>query len=173
MSNSIFSKDERGQMFLLPMKDRNNYSVKNAYGRKFSDRTVVRFLLEVPEDAYKASFEFEGKTPEIAIEAARKIAERLGFNFNVDEEKFYQLNPEITWNLYDSSKEVPKYTYRSLSSMNRAWFVSGVDSQGGAGILEWCDSENDAKERLSIMKNYPQLSSLEIGFFDEPTCDQC
>jgi hypothetical protein len=40
--------------------------------------------------------------------------------------------------------------------------VCGNDTLNGAGVLEWCFDEADAKERLQIMKSYPQFQDLSI-----------
>lgn len=59
------------------------------------------------------------------------------------------------------------YSYRDLApedySDEELWSVVGKDSvTGEVGVLEWCSSEYDAKERLAIMKQYPQFTGLEI-----------
>lgn len=59
------------------------------------------------------------------------------------------------------------YYYRNLDCHNRTWHVSGDDTRpGGGGVLEWCNDEADAKERMSIMSKFPQFTGLEIGKWD-------
>ena len=59
-----------------------------------------------------------------------------------------------------------KYKYRGLPCNVRPdadmWYVAGMDGNGG-GILEWCTDEEDAKERLRIMKAFPQFKNLRVG----------
>jgi len=62
------------------------------------------------------------------------------------------------------------YTYRGWNCRNRSWHVGGEDTNpngGGAGVLEWCDSEGDAKERIGIMARYPQFKGLTIGKWED------
>jgi 2-oxo-4-hydroxy-4-carboxy--5-ureidoimidazoline (OHCU) decarboxylase len=40
--------------------------------------------------------------------------------------------------------------------------VCGNDTLSGAGVLEWCFNEADAKERLQMMKAYPQFQDLSV-----------
>ena len=56
----------------------------------------------------------------------------------------------------------PLYTYRGRDCRNRAWYVGGEDTapHGGVGVLEWCNDEQDAKERMGIMARYPQFKGL-------------
>lgn len=48
-----------------------------------------------------------------------------------------------------------EYEYRSLPCNIRPdeklWCVSGRDSRGGAGILEWCYDASDALNRFGMM----------------------
>ena len=63
--------------------------------------------------------------------------------------------------------EVETYKYRSLPCTAGDWSVCGSDTLNGAGVLEWCFDEADAKERLQIMKSYPQFQDLSIGSPEE------
>lgn len=107
MSESIFSKDDKGEMFVLPMKSKEYFAspIRNVHGRKFKDRTVLTFWIEVPEESYLGRFDVEADTPGNAITAARQLVSKLGFFFEVDEEMFSQRNPNMTWELFDSRKE--------------------------------------------------------------------
>lgn len=63
----------------------------------------------------------------------------------------------------DSVHEVEKYKYRSLPCSAGDWSVCGFDSLlNGGGVLEWCFDQEDANERLRIMKAYPQFQNLSI-----------
>lgn len=61
----------------------------------------------------------------------------------------------------------PIYEYRGLPCTNATHSVAGEDLiKGGAGVLEWCLSEDDAKERIRIMSQYDyQFKALKI--YDE------
>ena len=63
----------------------------------------------------------------------------------------------------------PLYTYRGRDCRNRSWYVSGEDTapHGGVGVLEWCNDEQDAKERMGIMARYPQFKGLTIGKWED------
>ncbi len=63
----------------------------------------------------------------------------------------------------------PLYTYRGRDCRNRAWYVGGEDTgpHGGGGVLEWCNDEQDAKERMGIMARYPQFKGLTIGKWED------
>ena len=58
----------------------------------------------------------------------------------------------------------PTYVYRSLpcdcASKEELWYISGADAEDGTGILEWCLNENDAIQRLFLMREYPRFSNL-------------
>ena len=56
------------------------------------------------------------------------------------------------------------YRYRGYTCHTRTWHVSGEDTgpHGGGGVLEWCNDEVDAKERLRIMARYPQFKGLSV-----------
>ncbi len=59
---------------------------------------------------------------------------------------------------------VHRYQYRNLPGNLCAtpWFVQG-GADNGAGVLEWCFDEQDARERLAIMVTYPEFSNLSIN----------
>lgn len=60
------------------------------------------------------------------------------------------------------------YQYRGWTCVGCEWHVSGEDtSHGSAGVLEWCDDEQDAKERMGIMARFPQFKGLEIGKLED------
>lgn len=58
----------------------------------------------------------------------------------------------------------PIYEYRGLPCVDNHFSVSGQDLiNGGGGILEWCSSLDDAKERFNIMCEYDyQFNDLKI-----------
>lgn len=55
--------------------------------------------------------------------------------------------------------DCPDYVYRgypcSVVSDEKLWAVSGLDTRGGSGVLEWCVDEEDAKYIVSLMKRQP------------------
>jgi sugar (pentulose or hexulose) kinase len=59
-----------------------------------------------------------------------------------------------------------RYNYRgypcNVLPDEEMWYVAGMDGNGG-GILEWCTSEQDAKDRMRIMKTFPQFANLRVG----------
>jgi len=61
------------------------------------------------------------------------------------------------------------YNYRGWPCRDRTWNVSGQDNHDGisAGVLEWCDDEEDARARLRIMVQYPQFTHLSIGKWED------
>lgn len=66
----------------------------------------------------------------------------------------------------------PDYVYRGLPcsvvSDAELWAVSGHDTRGMSGVLEWCVSESDAQERLAMMKSQPsRFTSLKAAPFSE------
>lgn len=54
-------------------------------------------------------------------------------------------------------RDCPDYVYRGLpcSCSAAPWMVSGVDVAGGAGVLEWCVDQADAKQRFALMSEHP------------------
>lgn len=58
--------------------------------------------------------------------------------------------------------DVEEYKYRSLPCTAGDWSVCGNDTLSGVGVLEWCFDQEDARERLRIMKAYPQFQDLSI-----------
>jgi hypothetical protein len=58
------------------------------------------------------------------------------------------------------------YKYRgypcNIRPHHEMYYVAGQDGNGG-GILEWCTDLDDAKDRLRIMRNFPQFKNLRIG----------
>ena len=59
------------------------------------------------------------------------------------------------------------YVYRSLPCRNnlgldRTFSICGTDTQGGSGVLEWCNDLGDAKYMYRRMVNYPQFVDLKI-----------
>jgi hypothetical protein len=57
------------------------------------------------------------------------------------------------------------YQYRglpcSIAPQEQIWCISGRDSQTcSTGVLEWCYNEQDALERLAIMKEHPRFENL-------------
>lgn len=70
--------------------------------------------------------------------------------------------------------ECPDYLYRGLPcsvvSHDRLWVVSGSDSRGGSGVLEWCVSEEDANEVLAQMRKQPnRFTSLSADAWQSLT----
>ena len=63
----------------------------------------------------------------------------------------------------------PLYTYRGRDCRNRAWYVGGGDKPAHrrVGDQEWCNDEQDAKERMGIMARYPQFKGLTIGKWED------
>lgn len=61
------------------------------------------------------------------------------------------------------------YKYRGLPCNiqpdDLLWCVSGVDAEGGSGVLEWCYSKEDAEDRLQIMAQHPRFRGLEAHPF--------
>lgn len=59
--------------------------------------------------------------------------------------------------------ECPDYAYRGLPcnvvAQEDLWAVAGADSRGGAGVLEWCVSAEDAQERMALMMRQPNRFS--------------
>lgn len=53
--------------------------------------------------------------------------------------------------------DCPDYVYRGLpcSCSASPWMVSGVDVAGGAGVLEWCVDQADAKQRFALLNEHP------------------
>lgn len=59
------------------------------------------------------------------------------------------------------------YVYRGLLCKNnlgldRTFSICGTDTQGGSGVLEWCNDLSDAKDMYRRMVNYPQFVDLKI-----------
>jgi hypothetical protein len=56
------------------------------------------------------------------------------------------------------------YTYRNLPSTGLTWAVSGLDGMtGSAGILEWCDSRDDAEDiRNAMLRDVRRFESVTI-----------
>lgn len=61
----------------------------------------------------------------------------------------------------------PHYRERGLSCEGRPWYVAGYHGTGGGGILEWCDSEADARNVLDAMRQDPRYALLSVGRRDE------
>lgn len=61
----------------------------------------------------------------------------------------------------------PHYRERGLSCEGRPWYVAGYHGTGGGGILEWCDSEADARNVLDQMRQDPRYALLTVGRRDE------
>lgn len=63
------------------------------------------------------------------------------------------------------------YRYRGMRMPNsNAWHVSGADMSpegGGAGVLEWCHDEADAKMRMGLMARHPQFEELSNGKWED------
>lgn len=71
--------------------------------------------------------------------------------------------------MYELKKKYNKkdfhYQFRGFPCTNRNWNVSGNYSDetgGGSGILEWCDSKEDAENLLKIMKKDKRFSHLKV-----------
>ena len=85
--------------------------------------------------------------------ALRKMALQL---FG-DEDSFYELQ--------DLWYYIKPYNYRNLpvNKSKKGWSVCGIDTlYGNSGVLEWCYSYEDAKERFEIMAQYKQFTDLII-----------
>lgn len=54
------------------------------------------------------------------------------------------------------------YTYRSNSCVGATHAVCGIDTLGGAGVLEWCSDAEDAEDRIAEMRRYKQFKNLNI-----------
>ena len=69
---------------------------------------------------------------------------------------------------YEKTKEVGRYQYRGLPCTqvrNGNYFpmeycVTGEDSEGGCGVLEWCYNKEDAENMVIVMKRYPEFKNL-------------
>jgi hypothetical protein len=63
-----------------------------------------------------------------------------------------------------NSAKCPDYEYRGYpcSVVEDPWYVGGEDVRGGSGILEWCTSEQDALDRLALMKKHKRFVALRI-----------
>ena len=59
-----------------------------------------------------------------------------------------------------SSYRYRNFPFSAAGTDETAWCVTGVDTQGGVGILEWCYDQFDAEKRLSIMQRFPQFRDL-------------
>lgn len=59
-----------------------------------------------------------------------------------------------------------RYTYRGLPSTKRSWTVMGTRTLPGGdfecGVLEWCNSEADARTVMAQMVADPTFSRLKI-----------
>lgn len=60
-------------------------------------------------------------------------------------------------------KNLYKYRNLPMTASKEQWCVEGVDTYGGAGVLEWCYDQLDAMERIEIMSKYSQFESLRIS----------
>lgn len=56
----------------------------------------------------------------------------------------------------EALQDCPDYVYRGLpcSCSKSPWMVSGVDTAGGSGVLEWCVDQADAEQRLAFMSKH-------------------
>lgn len=60
------------------------------------------------------------------------------------------------------------YTYRGVPHSAGKWYVAGIDTLlGGGGVLEWCVSEEDARELMQRMRCFRQFSGLRVGMVRE------
>lgn len=94
----------------------------------------------------------------------KTILKQMLVALNVDGTK----KPNYICSNVAAGKTSRPYNYRSLKSniapKEKIWCVSGVDNHpvsGGAGVLEWCLDEDDAKRMLAIMKGYPQFKDID------------
>ena len=58
------------------------------------------------------------------------------------------------------------YIYRGypINVSEEGWHVGGDDRRdGGGGVLEWCESEEDAKDRLTKMKKHFRFQNLSVS----------
>jgi hypothetical protein len=61
-----------------------------------------------------------------------------------------------------------KYKYRNLPCTVGRWFVSGIDrATNGGGVLEWCESEEDAYQVMAAMHQDPRFADLSVGQREE------
>lgn len=59
------------------------------------------------------------------------------------------------------------YTYRNLPLSEEGWNVSGCDRViGGCGVLEWCESEEDALRLMAEMNRDPRFTDLRVDQTD-------
>jgi hypothetical protein len=61
------------------------------------------------------------------------------------------------------------YRYRGLPCTAGRWAVAGkhLDEDGdhvGGGVLEWCTSQDDARERMFLMGSDPQFTDLKVDY---------
>lgn len=76
--------------------------------------------------------------------------------------------------------ECPDYVYRGLPCSvvddNELWAVNGQDVRGGSGVLEWCVSEEDAREVVTQMSRFPErflnvtAEKWSEGFYAQKDC---
>jgi hypothetical protein len=68
----------------------------------------------------------------------------------------YNLQPFAKDLNNEALQDCPDYVYRGLpcSCSTAPWMVSGVDTAGGSGVLEWCVDQKDAKERFALMSKH-------------------
>jgi ATP sulfurylase len=51
---------------------------------------------------------------------------------------------------------------RKMYGKSATHAICGVDRAGGAGVLEWCYSEEDAQEMLKEMSQFARFHGLRI-----------
>jgi len=65
----------------------------------------------------------------------------------------YQPQPPSTAEVKSQASE---YQYRCLPLRGMTWCITGEDTLGGTGVLEWCADEKDAQEILKQMRRFPR-----------------
>jgi hypothetical protein len=135
------------------------------YAQKRGDELQALQASDV-RDAAKA-----GSYVDIFVDVeAGVVANRYRLAYVVNEATVKQLRDmvsyvvEVCHNLHPFAKDpnaealldCPDYVYRGLpcSCSTAPWMVSGVDTAGGSGALEWCVDQADAEERFALMSKH-------------------
>lgn len=106
---------------------------------------------ELVQNVYKMSFELETASLQ-QLQAAVRMVQALAFEMLT-----FSRDPALEVGFQD-------YVYRGLpctiAGDESLWLVSGCDKRSnGGGVLEWCFDEEDAKDILDKMKQFPDRFS--------------
>jgi hypothetical protein len=79
--------------------------------------------------------------------------------------KFNFLGYQISINKQYNKKDF-HYQFRNFPCTVGDWYVGGnyydENGNGGAGVLEWCESKEDAENLLKIMKKDKRFMHLKV-----------